>query len=72
MQYKLRKIVHSQSEKRQFNVFGITIPQDVAIFFQNTLFSIEKSGTCIVLKSGCSLTPTQQEVDKFKLEKCRV
>ena len=68
MQYKLREVVSSPKKK----VYGITIPHDVAIFFKDVLFSIEKSGASIVLHSGCSLKPTKEEVESFDFETLKI
>lgn len=63
MQYKLRYIVNSKLSTKK--VQGITIPDEVALFFEGCYFSIEKSGTSIVMYSGNNLTPTKQQVAAF-------
>ncbi len=69
MQYKLRYIVGSKLTPKK--VQGITIPDEIALFFEGCFFSIQKSGTCIVLYSGNNLVPTKQEVENFTFQDCR-
>ena len=70
MQYKLRYIVNSKSNGK--TVQGITIPNEIAVFFEGCFFSIQKSGTSIILSSGCNITPTLKQVIKYKFEDCRL
>lgn len=67
MQYKLRKIVSGKQR-----VYGITIPSEVAQFFQETLFTIEKNGQTIIMKSGCCLIPNKQAIENYKFQDCRI
>lgn len=69
MQYKLRYIVNSKSNGK--TVQGITIPDEIAVFFEGCFFSIEKSGTSIVLYSGNNLIPSKKEVETYKFQDCR-
>jgi hypothetical protein len=62
MQVKLREIVHC---KKQI-VYGVTIPQEYAIFFHGCFFTIERSGNAIILTSGASLTPTQEQIKNYR------
>lgn len=45
-QHKLRVITNSDQ-------FIITIPKKIAIEFKDTYFEITKSGTLLILESGC-------------------
>ena len=69
MQYKLRTIVNSSStsEKSAKKVMGLTIPNEIAVFFEGCCFGIEKSGTCIVAYSGTSHNPSINDVRDFDL-----
>lgn len=69
MQYKLRYIVNSKSNGK--TVQGITIPSEIAVFFEGCYFSIEKSGTSIILYSGNNLNPTKKEVEAFTFQGIR-
>jgi len=71
MQYKLRSIVKSDSSKTAKLVMGLTVPNDVAVFFEGCHFTIERSGACIIAYSGASLIPTKQEINKFNLNEVR-
>ena len=67
--YKLRTIsYHNDGE----HVKGITIPGDVALFFEKTYFNITKSGASIVLTSGINDSITAQQVEAFDLETLRI
>jgi hypothetical protein len=50
--YRLRKIVTSN---KCGDVFGITIPISVGSKYLNCFFTIEESGTCIILSSGIKI-----------------
>jgi len=69
MQYKLRYIVGSESSKTAKKVKGLTIPNEIAVFFDGCHFTIEKSGTCIVAYSGASINPTKEEVQNFNFSR---
>jgi hypothetical protein len=68
IQYKLRPIVASNSKI----TMGLTIPDEVAVFFKNCFFTIEKSGTSILCLSGASIIPTKLEVENYNFEDCRI
>jgi len=70
MQYQLRHIVQSKNKAKE--VFGLTIPAEIAIFFEGCHFTIEKSGTCIIAVSGASVNPTKEQVEAFNFEGCRI
>ncbi len=70
MQYRLRYIVKSKFNGK--TVQGITIPDEVAVFFEGCYFSVQKSGTSIILTSGNNLIPTKREVEKFTFQNCRL
>ena len=74
MQYKLRTIVNSKStsERSAKKVMGLTVPGEVAVFFEGCCFKIEKSGTCIVAYSGTSLFPTKEEVEGYNFNDVRI
>lgn len=68
LQYKLRPIVSSNSKI----TMGLTVPDEVAMFFRNSFFTIERSGACIVCTSGASMIPTKKEVEEYEFEDCRI
>jgi hypothetical protein len=68
MQYKLRHIVASKSRK----VWGVTIPEEIAIFFDNCYFNIAKSGNCILLSSGAQINYSDEEIENYEFEDCEV
>jgi len=74
MIYKLRTIVSSKSTSNTVpkKVMGLTIPNEVAVFFEGCHFNIEKSGTCIVAYSGTSINPIQKEVKNFDFSEIRI
>lgn len=72
MQYKLRSIVKSESSKTAKKVMGLTVPNDIAVFFEGCHFTMERSGTCIIAYSGALLTPTKLQVQKFNFDGVRV
>ena len=74
MQYQLRTIVSSKltSEKSAKKVMGLTIPNEIAMFFEGCHFTLEKSGTCIVAYSGTSFNPTIKQVENYNFGDVRV
>jgi len=66
---KMRVIARHNNDEP---VYGVTIPQDVAIFFKETHFHVEKSGNSILLQSGTNVQLTKQDVDNFDLNSIRV
>lgn len=72
MRYKLRYIVGSNSNKNAKKVKGLTIPNEIAVFFEGCYFSVQRSGTCIMLHSGTNQLPTKQEVENYNFSDCRV
>lgn len=71
MQYKLRTIVKSKSEY-PYEIKGITIPQEVSTFFENTWFNVYKSGTAIILQSGAHQEPTKEELNELDWETFKI
>lgn len=71
--YKLRAIANSSSNSnRALKVMGLTIPDEVAMFFSGCQFSIEKSGTCIMCSSGTSNQPTKEEIETYTFDDCKI
>jgi len=52
-------------------VMGLTIPNEVAVFFEGCHFTVERSGTCIIAQSGTQVVPTSKEVANYKFEDVR-
>ena len=67
--YKLRSIAYHNGGEP---IKGITIPSEIAVFFENTYFTVAKSGTSIILTSGTHNKLTKQEIESFDLESIRV
>lgn len=74
MQYKLRPIVRSNSKI----ILGLTVPDDVALFFSGCVFQCEifqdfQNGMKgILFLSGTSIIPTRQEVEKYDFSDCKI
>lgn len=66
--YKLRNIAFQKSGEP---IKGITIPNEIAEFFEQTSFSIEKSGTTIILTSGTQII-ARKEIESYKFQDCRL
>lgn len=64
MQVKLREVVHCEKQI----VYGFTVPNEVAIFFKNTFFYVEKSGNAIIFTSGTSNIPTLEQIKSYRFE----
>jgi len=70
MQYKIRQIVSSKLKAKI--VHGVTIPEEIAVFFKDCRFTIERSGACIIMTSGATIQPTKKEVENYQFEDCRI
>lgn len=49
----------------------LTVPKEIAKFFDETYFKIEKSGNSIVFTSGTK-TIYKKEIENYKFEDCRI
>ena len=68
-QRKLRVIKPKNSNSQE--VIGITIPPKIAMFFENTYFNVEKSGSNILLTSGTKVTDKNikdLDLKEFKIQ----
>ena len=63
---KLRVIV----ARKEREVLGLTVPNEVAMFFSGCHFTIEKSGTSIVFNSGTSILNI--DLNTYRFEDCRI
>lgn len=68
MQVKLREVVHCEKQI----VYGFTVPNEIAIFFKQCIFNVEKSGCSIIFTSGCSNVPTKEQIRSYKFEDIRL
>lgn len=65
-QRKLRVIKSARPGQQE--VKGISIPPKISMFFEDTHFHIEKSGTSIILTSGAIYKEDSDiELDDFKV-----
>ena len=67
-QRKLRVIKTANSNSQE--VKGITIPPKIAMFFEDTYFKVEKSGSNILLTSGTKVT--DKDVESLDLEEFKI
>ena len=65
-QRKLRLIKSKQLKASE--AYGITIPPDIAVFFQETYFDVSQSGTSIILTSGTQVTQIHSQIENLDLE----
>lgn len=62
-QYKVRKL----SWNKAGEVYGITLPRQIAIKFEGIKFTITSSGENIILQSGLDIVNLRKEIDSFDL-----
>ena len=78
MQVKIRQVVPGSYKTKngivtREPVFAVTIPKSVIPFFpKGTLLTIERSGTSIVLTSGCEIIIKKEEVARYTFSDCEV
>jgi hypothetical protein len=68
MRLKLRKVM---SCKKQI-VYGLTVPNEIAIFFKGIEFDVEKSGCSIIYTSGGNSIITTKELKDYKFEDAKI
>jgi hypothetical protein len=69
MQVKLREIQHGKIQIQ----YGFTVPSEIKVFFETgTFFTIERSGTAIILTSGTSNIPTEEQIKKYNFIGARI
>ena len=67
--YKLRTIAyHNRGEQ----IEGLTVPKEIAVFFQGVSFKSEISGTGILFTSGTNQILTKQEIMNYDFSGCKV
>lgn len=67
--YKLRTIAKNP---RGYPVEGLTVPREVALFFENVYFHLEVSGNALVYSSGVNHQITKKEIDNYTFTDCRI
>lgn len=67
--YKLRNIAFQKSGEP---VKGLTCPNEIALFFEDTFFSVKKVGDSIIFTSGTNQIITKQQVETYSYEDCRI
>lgn len=67
--YKLRTIALQKSGDQ---VKGLTCPNEIAVFFENTSFSVERSGTSIIYVSGATNIITKKQIDNYSFKDVRI
>ena len=67
--YKLR---NSGMASSGYPVKALTVPSEIAVFHENTIFSVEKSGTSIIYTSGSDQTITKKQLEVYNYEDCRL
>jgi len=63
-QYKLRRI----SWNKFGDIFGITIPRDIATKHLGTKFTIVESNNQIILKSGIDISDLKKEIESYDID----
>jgi len=67
--YKLREAGRSSTT---VPIKALTVPSEIALFFNNTFFHVKKSGTSIIFTSGTQNIITKKEVENYNYEDCRI
>ncbi len=68
MQTKIRVIRPAQPKRGYDDVFGITIPKEIAIFFKDVSFEVNKTEDGILLVSGTSFKDKQEiDLEDYKI-----
>lgn len=67
---KLRTIAYHNKGKP---VKGLTVPDNIKIFYDDSqMFSVERSGNCIVFYPGSKHFFTKEEIENYDFSGCRI
>jgi len=67
--YKLRTGAYQQSGSP---IKVLTVPNDIAVFYEQTYFKVEHSGTSIIFTSGTKQVFADDKLENYNYEDCRV
>lgn len=62
-QSKLRVIKPSQPTRGLNEIYGVTIPKKIAVFYKDTYFTVNKTHEGILLISGTHFKQIKEDVD---------
>lgn len=65
--YKLRNGAYQRSGDP---VKVLTVPNEISVFFEDTSFSVEKSGCAIIYTSGAKNIITKKQIEEYNYEDC--
>lgn len=49
-------------------VYGVTIPKEIVPFCKEVFYSIQKSGTTLILTSGCKVEYSKEDIREYNYE----
>lgn len=52
--------------------YGVTIPKQHALFVKETWFSVQRSGTTLILTSGAKTIIDDNQLRSYKFEDCKI
>jgi len=67
--YRLRQIA---TQLTGSPCMGLSVPNHISCFFENTFFKIQRSGTSIVFTSGAKHILTNKEIEDYNFNEVRV
>ena len=67
--YKLRNVAFQQNGD---SIKGLTCPNEIASFFENTNFFVVRSGTSIVYTSGTKQVISKKQLEVYNYEDCLI
>lgn len=67
--YKLKQIATQMSGSP---CMGLSVPNNISCFFEDTFFKISRSGTSILFTSGAKIILTKEEIDNYDFSEVRI
>lgn len=70
---KLRHIAYQSARYNHRPIWGVTIPDEIVVFFQGTTFTkVYKSGAALILESGTTHAIPHRIIKDYKFEDVRI
>ena len=66
--YKLKQIATQQTGSP---CMGLSVPNNISVFFENTFFKISRSGCSIIFTSGTKTVITDKQVENYNFSDVR-
>ena len=67
--YKLKQIA---TQLTGSPCMGLSVPNNISVFFEDTFFTIQRSGASIIFTSGTKTIITDKQVENYNFQDVRI